>query len=147
MKLEQSIVINRPVEEVFAFVSDLTNDDQYISGRLETRRTTPGPTGPGSRFDTTSKFLGRRIESSMEVKEYQPNKKVCSRSLKSPVQFTDCRVFQAEGSGTRVTITLETDGTGGLFKLADPVIARLTGRQMEVDASTLKELLESRVAV
>lgn len=145
MKLENSVVINRPVEEVFAFVSDYTNDDQYISGRLDTQITTPSPIGPGTRFDTTNKFLGRRIESSLEVSEYEPNRKICSRSVKSPVQFTDCRVFQPEGSGTRLTVTLETDGTGGLFKLADPIVAKLSKRQMETDLATLKDLLEARV--
>jgi len=145
VKLEHTVVINRPVEEVFAFVSDYTNDDRYITGRLDTQMTTSGPIGPGTRFDTTNKFLGRRIESSMEVSEYQPNTKISSRSVKSPVQFTDCRVFRPEGSGTRVTVTLETDGTGGLFKLADPIVAKLSKRQMETDLATLKDLLEARV--
>ena len=147
MKLEHTVVINRPVEEVFAFASDYTNDDRYISGRLETKMTTPSPIGPGTRFDTTNKFLGRRIESSMEVTEYEVNRKIRSRSVKSPVQFTDSRVFQPEGSGTRLTTTLETDGTGGLFKLADPIVAKLSKRQMETDLAMLKDLLEAQVPV
>ena len=147
MKLEHSVTINRPVGEVFAFVSDPTNDDQFVAARISTKMTTSGPLGPGSRFDATGKFLGRRIDSSMEVSEYQPNRKICSRSLKGPVQFTDCRVVAPEGNGTRLTITLETEGTGGLFKLADPVVSRLAKRQLEVDLNTLKELLEASVGV
>jgi uncharacterized protein YndB with AHSA1/START domain len=147
VKLEHSVTIDRPVEEVFAFVSDPTNDDQFVAARISTKKTTSGPLGPGSRFDATGKFLGRRIDSSMEVSEYQPNRKICSRSLKAPVQFTDCRVVEADGNGTRLTITLESEATGGLFKLADPVVSRLAKRQLEVDVNTLKELLEASVGV
>jgi uncharacterized protein YndB with AHSA1/START domain len=57
-RFKLSGVINRPVEQVFAFVSDLENDPPW-SGAAEMRRTSPGPVGIGTAFRQRDRFLGR----------------------------------------------------------------------------------------
>ena len=46
--VEKMITINRPVEEVFAYVSDLQNSPLWQKGLLEARRITEGPLGLGT---------------------------------------------------------------------------------------------------
>jgi uncharacterized protein YndB with AHSA1/START domain len=48
-RFQQSVVINRPLEQVFAFVSDLENDPQWTPGAVM-RRTSQGQLGVGTTF-------------------------------------------------------------------------------------------------
>ena len=50
--------------------------------------------------------------------------------------------FVADGDGTRVTRTLNID-VGRFFKVATPVVAHIAKRELEMDFSNLKELLEA----
>ena len=45
---ELTIVINRPIEEVFGFLSNLENDIKWRSEWVETRNTSGGPLGVGA---------------------------------------------------------------------------------------------------
>ncbi len=47
---ERSILINRPAEQVFRFVSDPVNDLKWHSPVVEVTRTSEGPNGLGSTF-------------------------------------------------------------------------------------------------
>lgn len=60
--VEDSIVINRPIGEVFAFVADQTNAPRWQNGLEQVRRTTDGPPGVGTKHVVVRKFLGRRLE-------------------------------------------------------------------------------------
>jgi len=56
-------VIERPVEEVFAVVQDVTKTPLREPGLLEVRRTSEGPLGVGARMIYVGTFLGQRYES------------------------------------------------------------------------------------
>ncbi len=74
IKVEDSIVIKRPVEEVFAFVADQRNAPQWQQGLLEVRRITDGPPGIGTRHTVVRKFMGRRLETDQRVCGVEPNR-------------------------------------------------------------------------
>lgn len=59
---EHSVLIERPIEEVFAFATHPDNDTLWQSTSLETEQTSAGPVDVGTTFRNTSKFLGRRID-------------------------------------------------------------------------------------
>jgi hypothetical protein len=61
---EHSVVIECPIEEVFAFTADPNNDALWESTTLEAERTSEGPLGVGTTFRNTTKFLGRRFDTS-----------------------------------------------------------------------------------
>ena len=66
IKVEDSVVIERPVEDVFAYVADQTNAPHWQAGLVEVRRTTDGPVGVGARHTAVRTFMGRRMEVSNE---------------------------------------------------------------------------------
>jgi hypothetical protein len=47
---ELTIVINRPIEETFGFLSNLENDIKWRSEWVETRNTSGGTLGVGATF-------------------------------------------------------------------------------------------------
>jgi uncharacterized protein YndB with AHSA1/START domain len=139
---ELSVVIDRPIEEVFAFATEPENEPLWQSTSLETEQTSGGPVGVGTTFRNTSKFLGRRIDSTYEVTENESPRRQCVRATSGPIPGSGCYLFEPAEGGTRFTQRFEAE-IGGFFKLAEPLVGRAIRRQMDVDMATLKDLLEA----
>jgi uncharacterized protein YndB with AHSA1/START domain len=60
MKIETSIVINRPIEDVFVYSTDPENTPKWQTGLLESRVTSAGPIGAGSTIRDVRVFMGRQ---------------------------------------------------------------------------------------
>ena len=142
--VEHSVTIERPIEEVFAFTADPNNNPLWQSTTLETQ--TSSEVDVGTTFNNVSKFLGRRIETTLEIVESDPPRRQCVRVTSGPIPASGCYVFELtdDGGSTRFTQTLEAE-VGGFFKLAEPLVGRAARRQTEADMATLKDLLEAGV--
>ena len=137
IKIERTITIHRPVEEVFAYVSDISHGPRYISGQREAHTTSNGPMGVGTTFATSGKFLGRGA--TCQVTEYEPNRRLAWKAT-SGARATTTWGFQPSGPSTRVTFTRQAEARG-LFGLAEPLLLGLANGQVDKDLGTLKELL------
>ncbi len=142
---EKIITINRPVEEVFAYVIDLQNGPEWQSGLLEVRQVTQGSPGVGSQFVSVRKFLGRKLEAVIEIVAYEPNRKAAIKSDSGSVPFEESYLFEPTTEGTRIT-TITHLHTSGFMGLAEPMIAGSLKREMDTAYGDLKDLLETRVA-
>jgi hypothetical protein len=67
------------------------------------------------------------------------------RTASGPVAATGSYTSEETDGGTLFTMQGEADAHG-LFKLAEPFLARLARREWEHGAETLKDLLESGAA-
>jgi hypothetical protein len=59
MHLETAIVIQRPPEEVWAYLGDISNVSKWDRGVSATRQTSHGPSGVGLEFDTLAHPKGK----------------------------------------------------------------------------------------
>ena len=141
-KLEFSLVINRPVEQVFAFKVNFENDAQWSAASGQAQKTSEGPIGVGTTFRQVSSILGRQIENELEITEYEPNRKYTSRSKAGPFPFQARWIFEPVEGGTRVSVVIEAE-PAGFFKLAEPILVSITKRQFQTDLENLKELMEA----
>ena len=144
IRLENSIVINKPVEEVFEYMANSENNPQWQSSAQEVVKTSDGPIGVGTTYSSVSQLLGKRLESVVEYTAYEPNKTVAGKVTSGPIPFQFETTFEpaAEG-GTKVTSSGRGDA-GGFFKLAEPLVARMLKRQTETNTANLKDLLEAQ---
>jgi uncharacterized protein YndB with AHSA1/START domain len=99
IKAERTIVINRPVDEVFAYVGDQTNTPQWQRGLLEVRRTTDGVPGVGTKHTFVRKFMGRRMEATNEYVAYEPGKRIAFKTTTGPVPLEASYLFEATNWG------------------------------------------------
>ena len=107
---EHTVLIERPVEEVFAFTTDPNNESLWQSTSLETEQITEEEGDVGTTFRNTSKFLGRTFESTYQVKENHPPHKQCLRITSGPLPGAGCYHYEpADGGSTRFTQTFETE--------------------------------------
>ncbi|MDQ2933749.1 MAG: SRPBCC family protein [Chloroflexota bacterium] len=141
-KADVSTTIKRPVEDVFAVLSNPENSPKWSSASLEAKITSTGPIGVGSTARTVSKFLGKRLESEMELTEYEPNRKFAGQSKSGPFPFQISMTFEGTEGGTRVNANMEAEPSG-FFKLAEPLIVRTAKRQLQSDLDNLKDLMEA----
>jgi uncharacterized protein YndB with AHSA1/START domain len=142
-RIEVSVVINRPIEEVFAYVTNPENEPLWQSGVLESELVGEGPLGVGAKTREVRKLLGRRLESTAEVTAYEPNAKIAFKSTSGPVQYEAWYTFEPVDAGTKLTIVGEGD-TGSLFKLAEGLVMRQFEKEMQTALAALKDILESQ---
>ncbi len=81
MQTRASILINRPVHEVFAFVADLTNQSRWQPGVVSATVLGGGPVGVGTRIRVASSYMGRSGEGEMEVTEFLPDERISFRTI------------------------------------------------------------------
>jgi len=142
-RFQQSVVINRPLEQVFAFVSDLENDPQWTPGAVM-RRTSQGQLGVGTTFQQHDRFMGRRMDLSLEVTDYEPPHKIGLKTISGPLSFGGTRMFEPVGeAATRVTFVGEGHAPG-MLKLAEPLLAAAGERRLRAQLGNLKRLLEAQ---
>lgn len=142
VRVEANVVINRLVEEVFAYLSDVRNWSQWNPGFLEGEQTSEGPVGVGTTARGVSQFLGRRMEWTGEITEYEPNRKINEKIASGPMSMEQSVAFESVEGGTKVTFVGEGE-TGGFFRLAEPVVGPMMQRQLEGSLAKLKEILEA----
>lgn len=145
LEIEHSVVINRPVEQVWNYLTDFENTPSWDIGVLETRQTSEGPAGLGTTFQNIGPFLGRNAVREYRVTEYIPNKKVAVR-LTNPDKFIQqaevAYTFEPAKNGTDLTFKGGIEFRG-LFKLLQPILLQRAKKDGQGDLENLKRLLET----
>ena len=141
--IEHSVVINRPIEDVFAFLSNIENESQWQTGLVESAQTSQGPLGVGTTGREVRQFLGRRMESTYEITQYEQNRKLGFKTTSGPIPMEGGYTLESAEGGTKLDFLMQGEA-GGFFKLAEPILARMVRRQIESDFGNLKDLLEAR---
>ncbi len=141
-QMEISTTIKRPVEDVWAVISNVENNPKWSSAALEAKQTSPGPIGVGTTARFVGKFLGRRIESESVVTEFEPNRKYSFESKSGPFPIKGSNTVEQIEGGTRVTAAFDVE-PGGFFKLAEPLVMSMAKRQLQGDLDNLKDLMEA----
>jgi len=136
------MVINRPVKEVGDYLDDPQNSLEWESGVVESERTSEGPTGVGTTYRGVITFLGRRLEWTSEVTEFEPYRRTKQKITAGPLSLEQTFILEPVKGGTRLTIIGEGEPRG-VFRLADPIVVRMFQRDMEGNLARLKDILEA----
>jgi uncharacterized protein YndB with AHSA1/START domain len=143
MRAEESIIVERPIDHVFAYFTDPATIPEWQSSALEIRLEGEGPMRAGSRVVEKRKFLGRTMESTMEVVEHEPPRRFTIKVSSGPVPFHVTNDLSETESGTLIRSVIEGE-PGGFFRLAEPLVLRAVQREFRNNLATLKDVLESR---
>jgi uncharacterized protein YndB with AHSA1/START domain len=140
---EASIVVDRPVGQVFAVFTDTKNQPQWDAGLLEACLTPDGPVSVGTKITEVRKFMGRTSENTGEVIEFEPNTRIIRKSVDTSMTVLGTVTFAATQGGTKVDWRWDLQ-LKGLFTLIGPMIATSMKKGSETSLRGLKNLLESR---
>ena len=144
MRVEESVEIDRPLDEVFNYVADVGNYPEWMAHALDVRTDSAGPPRHGDRFVVAIKSVGRRFETPYERAFHDAGRRYTDRAVGGPVPDQRWHSeFDDSGGRTRVTRSVEVD-SAGLLKLLEPLQKRAAERQLKKDLQTLKGVVEGR---
>jgi uncharacterized membrane protein len=129
----RTIVINKPVDEVFAFFTDPTNELKWRTHVKEV--STPGPVAVGTRIHQVVRGPGGRgIPADIEVTGYEPAKRYAFRVVAGPVRPVGEFRFAPDGDTTTVSLSLAADLSGmKKLLLSRPVQSSMNGEMRALD--------------
>ncbi len=133
MHAELAIEIERTPEDVFAYLTDVSNVPSWQSG-VKSSSLRDG------RIEESRTLLGRDIDTTLEIVAQEEPRLFTLRALNGPVRFTVQHELEAANGGTRLTVTADGDVPGGF---AAGFVARKVEKQFRKDFERLKRILES----
>ena len=143
INVEESIVINRPIEEVFAFVANFENHPKWESNFQKVKLLASIPTGVGTTYQCELKLPGQTATSKFEITEYEVNKKIAFEAeAAGPAKPNGSFLFEAVPGGTKTTL-LPRPEFRGIFKLLEPMMAGYVRKQNQEHLIKLKQILEA----
>jgi uncharacterized membrane protein len=143
IRVDLTVQVNRPVEEVFAYVTDPAKLSEWQTNLVSVTKETEGPVRSGTRFREVRRApFGRTVEAIVEVSAYEENRRFDLRIVSGPLPIDGRNEFTGMAGATRIEFGAEGELRGAL-RLARPVLGRLLRRQFERDYARLKDALES----
>jgi uncharacterized membrane protein len=133
-----TVVIDRPVEEVFAFVTDLPRTPQW---RTTVTQADPlewqGTSAVGTRFRAVTRVAGRRWTWVLEVTTWDPPERFAYAVVEGSVPMEVAYRCEPHGEGCRFTMVAVVDRLGGAFgRVVVPVIAWGMRREVRAQVGT-----------
>jgi NAD(P)-dependent dehydrogenase (short-subunit alcohol dehydrogenase family) len=120
MKLLKTVVVGKPLDAVFGYLSDFTTTTDWDPGTVTTVRR-HGNGGVGTTYLNTSTFLGRTTQLTYVVREFIPGERIRLRGENKTVIAVDTLTFRPVASGTEVTYAAEFTFKG-LSRMVAPLL-------------------------
>ena len=142
INLDLGVLIDKPIEDVFAFVGNPNNMSKWNTAIVSLEQITAGDVGLGTKFKSTGEMMGRPIEGEMQVTAYEPDTKCGFQMNAGPMQVNIMLMFKTVGTGTKISLNAQGN-PAGVFKLAEGVMAGRVKSMMEENLARLKSALET----
>jgi uncharacterized protein YndB with AHSA1/START domain len=144
-RVDGEIVIDRPVDAVFDYVADQSNEPQYNPQMVRAEKITAGPVGAGTKFRSAVASRGRTAEMLIEITGYDRPRRLASVTTMQQADIRYTLTFEPAGSGTRMRWSGQVRPKGA-FRLLGPLIARMGRHQEQRIWASLKQHLEAAPA-
>jgi uncharacterized protein YndB with AHSA1/START domain len=144
IRIELPVDVARPVQDVFAYVTDLDRLREWQPNVLSVTKETEGPLRQGTRLREVRRGpFGRKVAAIVEVSAYEQNRRFDLEIVSGPLPIDGSHEFHETDAGTRIEFVARGQ-PGGRLRLAEPLLARVLKRQFSGYYERLKALLESR---
>ena len=120
MQIRRSVTVDRPIQRVFAYLSDFTTTTEWDPGTIRTTLQ-EGDGSVGTTYRNVSSFAGRQTELTYQVIEVSPDRRFALRGENKTVMAHDTMEFTPTPGGTTVTYTAEFSFKG-LARLMAPLL-------------------------
>ena len=141
MQLTMSEIIERPIEDVFRYVTDLDRIPEWIGVAVSRENLTDGPIGRGTRIRAVDKFMGRRMEFGEEIVAFEPPERWALRFSGGREGELRGRLSEV-GGATSLTVDLDVKPSGFAQRVLSPLFRIPMRRALEGDLARLKARME-----
>lgn len=139
----RTVVIDRPVEEVFDFATNLDNASLLLPNVTKTEMLTEGGMKPGARFRETRRMNGKERSAIIEITEHERPTISAASAAMMGMRATYRFRFTPEGSGTRVEMAADVSGNF-LWWLFLGMMSRMMEKEDGEYLNRLKSAMEQK---
>jgi hypothetical protein len=143
--LEESVLINRPIDAVWAHVTDLFNAPRMSgSGIIGLRQTSPGPLGVGSTLQGRRVILGFETRNNFQVTEWDPPHALATTAEGRPFRSLVSRMtLESSADGTQLVMSTDFELQPAM-KLVWLFMGPFVRRRMHASYVRSKALIEAK---
>jgi carbon monoxide dehydrogenase subunit G len=143
VRIEDGILIDRPVEKVWKFVSDPSNNPKWFQGTCEIRPTSEGPMAVGTTFEARIQVGGISQAIGARCTVLNQNQEITWELTSGATKrSTDTwRMEAMDDKATRLTRVFDLR-VSGLWRLIEPIVVRGTKRAHAAEIINVKRILE-----
>jgi len=142
MRIEKTIVIERPLEKVWEYIADGRNDPRWCDKVISVQQVTGDDPGPDASYRVVHRpvRLKKPKELAVTVEEFDPPRRMRMREEDDDGVFKVTYELEPAAEGTRLTQRDQIEWRIPRFQL--PIARRMVSRDIENQFSALKRLLE-----
>jgi carbon monoxide dehydrogenase subunit G len=141
--LHSSITITRPIEDVFAVLTNVENSGKWFPGDVKEWWTSPPPHGVGSTRRARVKMGLMTTENDAVVTVFEPPHRAGMKGTSKNAPFEAMLTFESVDGGTRVESNIDLDFRGPA-KLLGGMFTRWYGKSWDQGLLNLKRMMEER---
>jgi hypothetical protein len=139
---QNTLMIQRPVEDVFAFLADFENIPTWNYAIVKTRKTSPGPVGVGTTYRQL-RSIPDRSEEGFEVTAFEPTTRLEVHGDIGLFTATISYLLAPVGDGTRLVNVVDLEPASAASRLLAPLATSRVKAAVAANLNTLKQLLEA----
>ena len=139
-RFEHTVEVPRPPGEVFPWLLEQDKVPRW-TGHLERYEQLDGALGTGSRVRQVLEISGRTIDVELEITRYDPPSAAETRFETNGINVVTDYTLQPNGTGTRLTQSLEAKAGGFTAKMLLPVVQPRLEQKLTEDLERLREVL------
>lgn len=147
MSASAEVTIARDPADVWGYVSDVTNQDQWVDAMSDSEVISEGPVGRGTQIRGMFTYRGDSGPVVMTITEFREGRQLGIKSNEGPFPFTGQLTLERAGQGTLLTNSMTAGSdhivTSIMFTVLRPLMKMLMSRQTKKELEQLKSILES----
>ncbi len=147
MQGSAELVINKGIEDVWAYVSDFSKMGEWVEGVSDAQQVPEGDLEAGKKLKSKYSYRGKTFDVEYEVTEYGPPNRFGMKSTEGPFPFEGLIELETYAGSTRVTNTIDagSDGliTSIIFSVFGSFVRRSMNKRMQQELEKLKSVLQT----
>ncbi len=140
VRIDKNITINRPVDVVWSYLTNLENMPQWDRDVVEAHQTTSGPIGKGTVVEVVDLLIGKRT-GELLITEFDPCNKFVFQASVGASRGHFVFTFEPNGNGTYLREVSEIN-LHGFLKLMEIILNVFGKKSSQKDFANLKRVLE-----
>ena len=141
----KSLVIDRPVEDVWNYMTDISNMPRWEDSGAVWKQMSEGPIQVGTSIQSSITFLGRTVTFDLRVTEFEPNRVFSVEAVAGRTRGTKVTYLLVPVEDRKTSLSRVTDARSyGIAKVLQPFVGLITKRTGALEARNMKRIMESQ---
>ena len=139
---QNTLMIQRPIDDVFAFLADFENIPTWNYAIVQTTKTSPGPVEVGTTYRQI-RSIPTRSEEGFEVTAFEPTTRLEVHGDIGPFTATIGYLLAPVGDGTRLVNVVDLEPASAASRLLAPLATSRVKAAVAANLNTLRQVLQA----